>query len=152
MRKPLVESGHNHFDKMSKLIDINKKIEVYKNLHNKCWSVRQSGRVVCHTNYMTLRDCEFIVQASGRRRVLREKKKNVHAFVRGYYCSPRASDYTPPFSWECVVYNPYVYNSFFIPDINNKLINKAKFVDMDMQDKYAPLIAYEPISRDGVRT
>ena len=32
-------------------IDKNKKVEVYFNLHKKCWSVRQSGRPVIHTDF-----------------------------------------------------------------------------------------------------
>ena len=31
------------FDKMFALIDADKPVEVYKNLHKDCWSVRQGG-------------------------------------------------------------------------------------------------------------
>ena len=30
-------------------LDKNKKVEVYFNLHKKCWSVRQAGKPVVHT-------------------------------------------------------------------------------------------------------
>ena len=65
-------------------IDPNKKIEVYFNLHKKIWSVRQSGRVVLHTNYIQVKNPQYVVSQKGNERVRREKKKNVHAFVRGY--------------------------------------------------------------------
>ena len=32
------------FDKMFALIDADKPVEVYKNLHKDCWSVRQGGK------------------------------------------------------------------------------------------------------------
>ena len=42
-------------------IDPNKKIEVYFNLHKKIWSVRQSGKVVGHTNYIEVKDPQYVV-------------------------------------------------------------------------------------------
>ena len=61
------------------------KVDVYRNLHKKCWSIRSvvTGRVVAHKSDATVANAKFIVQPAGRAKVLREKKKNVHAFVRG---------------------------------------------------------------------
>jgi hypothetical protein len=138
MAKPFIKSGAKHFDTISKVVDTRKTIEVYRNLHKKCWSIRQGGKVVCHTDYITLKDCKFIVQPAGRERVVREKKKNVHAFVRGLLCSPRESDHTPPFSWEFVKYNPYKSGSFYF-DHTGGGIYQAKFVDMDIDDAHGIL-------------
>ena len=134
-----VKSGRHWFEEISKYVDKNKKIDVYRNLNSDCWSVRQGARVVCHTDYITLKDCEFVVQPAGRRRVLIEQKKNVHAFVRGYLCSPREADYTPAFSWEYVIYNPYEADSFYFDYAPHLNINKARFVDMDVNDKHGVL-------------
>jgi hypothetical protein len=41
------------------------------------------GRVVAHVQAVALRDCRFIVSETGRQRVLRERCKNVHAFIEG---------------------------------------------------------------------
>ena len=71
----MIKSDRHWFDEISKHIDKTKKIDVYRNLNSDCWSVRQCARVVCHTSYITLRDCEYIVQPAGRRRVLIERKK-----------------------------------------------------------------------------
>ena len=60
-----------------------KRVEVYRNLHNDKLSVRYGGKVVGHVDSIWLRDATFAVQPAGRDRVRREKKKNVHAFVRG---------------------------------------------------------------------
>ena len=64
------------------------KIEVYRNLHKNCFSVRHKGKVVgyLHDNeQLALTNVKFVVQPAGRAKVLRENKKNVHAFVRGEY-------------------------------------------------------------------
>mgnify|MGYP001304335971 FL=1 len=90
-------------------IDPNKKIEVYFNLHKKTWSVRQSGRVVGHTDSIQVRNPQYVVSQKGNERVRREQKKNVHAFVRGYVV-----DGLPifPDKQKFVSYNPYKNNSF----------------------------------------
>ena len=67
-----------------KNINPNKKIEIYFNLHKKTWSVRQEGKVVQHTNFICVRDPQYVVRKTGKEKVRREKRKNVHAFVRGY--------------------------------------------------------------------
>lgn len=59
------------------------------NLHKHCWSVKalqgeNKGRVIHHLNEIVLRDAIFKVYQSGRERVLREQRKNVHAGVVGY--------------------------------------------------------------------
>jgi hypothetical protein len=63
---------------------------VYRNLNDKCWSVKalegpNKGRVVLHARYIAVtgRDGGFKVSETGRQRVLREKRKNVHAGVVG---------------------------------------------------------------------
>lgn len=58
-------------------------VEVYWNLHKKCFSVRHRGVVIAHCTAIQLQGCAFVVQPKGRERVRREKKLNVHAFVRG---------------------------------------------------------------------
>ena len=92
-----------------KRIDPDRKVDIYFNLHKKIWSVRQGGKVIAHTNFIQVRDPQFIVNPKGRERVLREKKKNVHAFVRGY-----VTEDLPifPDRQKFVSYNPYQNNSF----------------------------------------
>jgi hypothetical protein len=61
------------------------RVEVYWNLTRNCWSIRDAatGRIHAHADKVSVRGAQFIVQPAGRKRVLRERKKNVHAFVRG---------------------------------------------------------------------
>ena len=98
------------------------KTEIYRNLHKKCFSVRQRGRVVGHlmddpTEHVLLKDVKFAVQPAGRRKVLRERKKNVHAFVRGDMVSPHSVPYPgrDEFTNE-VTYNPYHYSTFYFKE------------------------------------
>ncbi len=93
------------------------KVYVYYNLHKKCWSVRalsgpSKGLVIAHKDEVQLFDCEFRVSEAGRRRVLREQRKNVHAGVVGYLRNDiRVTKLKAATE---VTYNPYKYDSFVV--------------------------------------
>jgi len=92
-----------------KLIDPNKPVRVYRNLHTGLWSVKQ-GVVRFHTEIIYLHSVQFVVNEKHRQRVISEKRKNVHAYVVGYL-STSCRHYTSDNS-VCVCYNPYKYDSF----------------------------------------
>jgi hypothetical protein len=83
-------------------------IDAYRNLRRRCISVRRKGRVVKCSKSVSIKNPKFIVQAAGRKRVLREQQKNVHAFVRGEPAgrAPRG------LCTVAVTYDPYKYKSF----------------------------------------
>lgn len=84
------------------------RVEVYYNLHKQCLSYRRLGGRVHHTDTLSLADVTFTVQPAGRNRVLREGRKNVHAYIRGIVV-----DSDPPNGEPVVVtYNPYIYHDF----------------------------------------
>jgi len=92
------------------------KVEVYFNLHKRVFSVRscKTGRVIHHTKNVHIRDPQFVVREGGRQRVLRERKKNVHAFVRGNLTAFKDS---PSYLADTIGYNPFKYDSFVkMPD------------------------------------
>lgn len=91
-------------------IDFSRSVFVYKNLHKDCWSVKQDGLVKAHTTELDLWDCHFQVNAEGRKRVLREKRKNVHAGIKGYIDCLGQGDLS--LIEQEVTYNPYKYDSF----------------------------------------
>ena len=95
----------------SKTIDKNRKVEIYFNLHKKTWSVRQDGKVVKHTNFIQIREPQYVVRQTGKEKVRREKRKNVHAFVRGY-----VEDRLPVFPSKntFVTYNDNYYDNLII--------------------------------------
>ena len=120
------------FAAMETVIDIHKPIEVYRNLHKKCWSVRQGGKVKVHTSYICLQAAEFVVQPAGREKVLREQKKNVHAFVKGYLISARTINrLNKDIEWtmDAVTYNPYKHPHFTCGEFEAV---RAELVDMDI--------------------
>jgi hypothetical protein len=101
------------------------KVEVYWNIRKKCYSVRHKGKVIAHVPFVTLKNVRWVVQPAGRRRVRREKQKNVHAFARGTWLygndeleltnqKLRLTKRQP------IMYNPYHHTSFVAchaPDI-----------------------------------
>ena len=120
----------------SKTIDKNRKVEIYFNLHKKTWSVRQDGKVIQHTNFIQIREPQYVVRQKGKEKVRREKRKNVHAFVRGYI-----EDRLPVFPSKniFVTYNPYKNDSFVERNTQNSIcsspfaalevVNKKPFVE-----------------------
>lgn len=65
------------------------RVAVYYNLHTHLWSIRalrglNTGRVIAHAKRLVLSDVSFRVSENGRQKVIREKVKNVHAFVVGH--------------------------------------------------------------------
>ena len=97
------------------MIDASKKVRVYFNLHKNLFSVQQKNNkgnwvVVAHKFGIALKDLTFKVSEAGRQRVLKEKKKNVHAFIEGFVDDNFAM---PPRKFHQVHYNPYKFNSFF---------------------------------------
>ena len=64
------------------------RVEIYWNLHRSSYSVRalqgeDRGRVVSRPATVGVTNVTFAVQPAGRARVLADRRKNVHAFVRG---------------------------------------------------------------------
>jgi hypothetical protein len=90
-------------------IEEGQKVKVYFNLHKKLFSVQdaKTGLVIGHTEAINLLDCTFKVSEAGRQRVLKEQKKNVHAFVIGHYVTDQEGQ-----EQEQAKYNPYKYSSF----------------------------------------
>lgn len=115
---------------------------VYRNLQRDCWSVKalsgpNKGRVVLHATEVLVTDAEFRVNEAGRQRVLREKRKNVHAGVVGYVYhahvieerydtsptvsvevdeAPDAGYYSRSAAHREVTYNPYKFDKFVYAD------------------------------------
>jgi len=105
---------------------LNKDVEVYYNLHKKCLSVRRKGIVIDHVNSILLKNARFVVQPAGRKRVLKEKRKNVHAFVRGERVAVASFDGRS----ERITYNPYKYKSFVSIE-TGKPVFKKDIVSID---------------------
>jgi hypothetical protein len=91
------------------------KVFVYFNLHRKLWSIKalegpQKGLVVGHSTSVLLSNVTPKVSQAGRRRVLEEKRKNVHAGLVGRMV--HACPLSVPVDSTQVTYNPYKYTGF----------------------------------------
>ena len=128
-----------------------RQVEVYYNLHRKCLSVRDTstGLVVKHTHALKLvagkqgyeRDIQFKVSAKGRKRVLEERRKNVHAYVVGRVMDLRKvksleeRKARKPKTLRQVTYNPYKYESF-VDVKTGEAVHYAKEVFIDGRKVY----------------
>lgn len=123
---------------------IGQRCEAYYNLHNECLSARPTGRYgyVKHYQWLIFHGVKFAVQPAGRQKVLRERKKNVHAFVRGEMMSwspagkgkkdriidsvVSAENMRADDRFVEVTYNPYKYESFVIKETGQPIYEADK--------------------------
>tara|TARA_R100000388_G_C7193158_1_gene134531 strand:+ start:377 stop:751 length:375 start_codon:yes stop_codon:yes gene_type:complete len=120
------------------------KVKVYYNLHKNCYSIvslekENYGRVIKHENCVPLFDAQFKVSEKGRQRVLREQKKNVHAYVVGTW----VSEFVPRLPIKLATYNPYKYSSFVdahskkpLAKASQVLLSKRHFVGRQTSQIY----------------
>lgn len=118
------------------------KVFVYYNLHRRCWSVKalegkQRGKVILHCSDISLINCTFRVSETGRQRVLREKRKNVHAGVVGFMSDTTSRKRRGAIK---VSYDPYKYSSFV--DELNKPIYVADVVHMSVKNNKTSVLAF----------
>lgn len=99
-------------------------VEVYRNLHHPgvVYSIRQRGLVVAHADRFCLSECHFHVSPSGREKVIREKKKYVHAWVLGYMAGQRGISVG-----DRVSYNPFTHTSFMCNNAPITSASRARF-------------------------
>ena len=125
----------------------NERVEVYWNLHANCLSARptRKGGRVLHLGYIRLSGVRFAVQPAGREKVLREKRKNVHAFVRGItetmlpvgFMGEAAGVSDEEFFgdnlhlWTRVTYNPYRYESFVVAETGEPVYEADEVIVFD---------------------
>lgn len=100
-----------------------------------------------HADYMLIEGATFHVQPAGRDKVLREKRKNVHAFVRGMLHTSegfgiRFPGSVPPSAR--VTYNPYKADHFQRKDTGTR-VDAAAAVILDKPNGAPPVItAFAP--------
>lgn len=128
-----------------------KKVWMYRNLHQKVWSVKlgSQGRVVHFPRFLMVQ-VEFRIQPAGRERARREKRKNVHAFAVGYdfhavkewneleEISKFMEEYGSP---QRITYSPFKSVPSFWNDEESCPINRAEAV---LADANGTLWAWEP--------
>lgn len=86
---------------------------VYWNLHKNCWSIKATegvskGLVIAHADSLTITQVQPKVSEAGRRRVISEGCKNVHAGLVGFLSlqDPNGSDCLAKQATKPLAYNP----------------------------------------------
>lgn len=98
---------------------------VYFNLQRKVWSIKalegpNKGRVIAHSKAIEMSDCTFKVSEAGRQRVIRDKRKNVHAGIVGIVRTIGENVekrfwvlwYGGHPTYSPITYNPYKFSTF----------------------------------------
>lgn len=111
-----------------RVLDESLPVDVYRNLNNGKLSIRQKGIVYGYCNRIMLQQCRFVVSEAGRNRVLREQRKNVHAYITGYLV-PFASDEVFVEKEDAsVTYNPYNKGYFYFRETEEAVYETDKAV------------------------
>jgi hypothetical protein len=113
-------------------------VEVYFNLHKKVFSIRdkKTKKVIAHVNNITLANVSFKVSKAGRLRVLKERRKNVHAVVAGTIIAYEPLDNAAV----RVTYNPYLYDSFVLR-VNKEPVFRATACVMSVTNNIPSITA-----------
>ena len=116
---------------------INNKVEVYRNLRTGEVSVRYNKKprnvVDSNCRHLFIKEAEFVVQEGIRQKVLKNKQKAVHAFIKGIATNFDDINISNKSKIE-VTYNPYFHDKFIIKDTNEKLLNKDYIVEIEVND------------------
>jgi hypothetical protein len=108
------------------VIELDKPVRVFKNLKHGCYSILQNGRVRASARQVRLGDVEFRVREAGRQRMIREQRRNVHAFAVGKlldFVHPDESRVLEDFPGRSAIYNPYRFASFVDRETNDPVVH-----------------------------
>lgn len=97
------------------MIDRARPVRVFKNWQRGCYSIMQDGVVRASAREVSLQSVEFLVRASGRARMLKLKRRNVHAYAVGLldaYLHPDEPSALPALDGRVAFYDPYRFDAF----------------------------------------
>ncbi|OAX50845.1 hypothetical protein gpAD87_21810 [Paenibacillus sp. AD87] len=89
-------------------------IRIAYHFYKKCFSIRCSStrKIIGYMERIVVSNAHFVVSPSGRARVLRERVKNIHAYVQGEFeYQHQYADYSNVHMREAY-YNPYFVSTF----------------------------------------
>ena len=109
---------------MNNDIDRLKPVRVFKNWTRDCYSIMQDGVLKASASQVRLSDVEFLVRASGRDRMLRDARRNVHAYAVGLlidFVHPCESRRLERVNGRRVDYDPFKASSFLDKDSEERV-------------------------------
>jgi hypothetical protein len=127
------------------------KVFVYFNLHKRLFSVKSlegasKGKVIGYSHSIVLDHTQFKISEAGRQRVIRERKKNVHAGVTGTLID--VGTIGKMFKGDIITYNPYE-NSTFVKKFTNNPVYKGKLTALEVFDKIPRIVNMEYENENG---
>ena len=113
-----------------------KSFRVYRNLHKGNFSIqsyieeKKGYRVTDRASTVMLENCNFKVYETGRQKVIREKRKGVHAYVEplSYIHLDERMEIS---KFREIYYNPYKHDSFVCKDTLEKVEKVARVLAQD---------------------
>ena len=91
------------------------KYQAYRNLNKPGYfSIKYRGLVIDYSQSMVMHDCSFFVSQAGRRKVIANRRKGVHAWVSGlsYSHLDPSTNISLDTKYEEVWYSPYFLENF----------------------------------------
>ena len=120
------------------MIDPEQPVRVFRNLKHDCYSVLQNGKLKLVAKQVRLANVEFRIRESGRQRMIREQKRNVHAFAVGYlldHAHPSEGRNLDSLDGRLAFYNPLQHDSFVDRETETP-VREASVVHMDESGLY----------------
>lgn len=123
--KSLFENGTmtSVVSKQERTVKQHMKVRVYRNLNKPSFYsilAREGefkGKVVGYARSVSLSSAKLVVSEASRQRILREGRKNVHAFCEGFITGA-FDEIQDTSNHEYITYNPYAMGTFFNPETN----------------------------------
>lgn len=111
---------------------------VYYNLNKHTFSITFKNKLIAYSDHIKLTEVEFRVRPGGRAKVLKDKRKNVHAFVIGNlinYCNYPCKNITEDINVKIVTYDPYKYNFFVVKGTEEPIYNAREVEMINLENK-----------------
>lgn len=96
---------------------------------------------MCHAENVVLKDCTFVVNKKGQQRVREEKRKNVHAYVKGFVVDTRETLSLLDFGWHECYYNPYTTDEWTETE-TAKHLESSEYVDLYCDKNECSVLAF----------
>ena len=110
------------------MLDPDRPVRVFRNWKYHCWSIMQDGVLHASARQVRLADVEFRVRESGRQRMLRERRKNVHAYAVGRlvdWVHPDDGRQLESLEGRGVIYDAYRFPTFVDTDTHAPVTTSA---------------------------
>jgi hypothetical protein len=110
-------------------IDTNKKVRVHRNLGKQvkeAYSIKQNGLVVGHADEIYLINGNTHIIPSAQAQAIRERTRNVHAFIEGFVAENLMPNNSSEFAQ--ITYNPFEHKDFVYKKSYSRIISMQEVI------------------------